>query len=90
MEKEIRRPPERFRHYLLRAGGIEKSANGGDAIGRKAYALGVFMDGCLVGGEVDAIHLVASDVAMEPLDLGTHSFQNVDRLLGDFPQLGVG
>ena len=48
------------------------------------------MDGCLVGGEVDAVHLVASNVAMEPLDLGTHSFQNVDRLLGDFPQLGLG
>ena len=53
----------------------------GDAIGGKAYASGMFLNGRLVRGEVDAIHLVAGYVAMEPLDLGTHSPQNVDRLL---------
>ncbi len=78
------------RYWLLRTGGIKKSANGGDAIGRKTYSLSVFMDNCLVGGEVDAIHFVASNVAMEPLDLRTHTFQNVNRLLSDFPQLGIG
>jgi hypothetical protein len=81
-----RRPSQR----LLRARRIEKPSNGGDPIGRKAYASGVLLDGRLVGGEVDAIHLVAGHVTMEPLDLGTHSLQNVDRLLGDFPQLSVG
>ena len=53
---------------LLRACRIKKSAYGGDTIGRKTDALGVFMDGCLVRGEVDAIHLVAGYVTMQPLD----------------------
>ena len=74
---------------LLRACRVEKPAHGGDAIGRKAYTPGVFLDGRLVRGEIDAVDLVAGNVAMEPLDLGTHSLQNVDRLLGDFTQLGV-
>jgi len=50
----------------------------------------VFLDGRIVAGEVDAVHLVAGYVAVGRLDLGTHRLQNVDRLLGDFPQLGVG
>jgi len=70
--------------------GLKESAHGGDAIGRKAYAFGVLLDGRLVRGEIDAVHFVAGYVAMEPLDLGTHCFQNTDRLLRDFPQLGVG
>src|SRR6267378_5412643 len=74
---------------LLGACRVEQSAHGGDAIGRKAYALGVLLDGRLVRGKIDAVHLVAGYVAMEPLDLGTHSLENIDRLLGDFPQLGV-
>ena len=83
-------PRGRFSQRLLRACRVEKSAHGGDAIGRKPYAPGVFLDGRFVRGEIDAVHLVAGYVAMEPLDLGTHSLQNVDRLLRDFPQLGVG
>jgi len=42
---------------------IDESAHGGDAIGRKAYASGVFVNGRLVGGEVDAVHLVAGYVS---------------------------
>jgi hypothetical protein len=80
----------RLSQCLLRACRVEEAANGGDAIGRKACAPGMFLNARLVRCEVDAVHLVAGDVAMEPLDLGTHSLQNVDRLLGDFPQLGVG
>ena len=90
MATGIRAATGRFRKRLFRACGVEESAHGGDAIGRKAYAPGVLLDGRLVRGEVDAVHLVAGYVAMEPLDLWTHSLQNVDRLLGDFPQLGVG
>ena len=79
-----------FSQSLLRACWVEESAHRRDAIGRKSYALGVFLDGRLVRSEVDAVHFVAGYVAMEPLNLGTHPLQNVDRLLGDFPQLGVG
>jgi len=87
-----RRPAWRGRLSLcvLRACRIKESAYGGDAIGRKTYTLGVFMDGRLVRGEVDAVHLVAGYVTMEPLNLWTHSPQNADRLLRDFPQLCVG
>ena len=82
--------PGWFSQRLLRGGRIDESAHGRDAIGRKACAPGVLLDGRFVGSEVDAVHLVASYVAMEPLDSGTHFLQNHDRLLGDFPQLGVG
>jgi len=82
--------PEVFRLDLLRGCRIDEPAHGGDAIGRKVYAPGVFLDGRLVRREVDTVHLVAGYVAMEPLDLRTHCPQNVDRLLRDLPQLGVG
>jgi hypothetical protein len=89
MAKQIETRPA-FRPRLLRARRIEKPPDGGDAIGGKAYAPGMFLNGRLVRGEVDAVHLVAGYVAMEPLDLRTHCLQNVDRLLRDFLQLGVG
>ena len=80
---------ERFSQRLLRACRIDQSAYGGDAIGRNAHSLGVFLDDCLVRGEINAVHLIASYVAVKPLDLATHSLQNVDRLLGDFPLPGL-
>jgi len=88
MAKEIQ--VERFSQRSLRACRVEKPTHGGDAIGRNAYEPGVFLDGRLVRGEVDTVHLVAGYVAMEPLDLVTHSPQNADRLSRDFPPLGVG
>ena len=60
------------------------------AVGRYAYAPGMFVDGRFVRGKIDAVHLVAGYVTMKPLNLGTHAFQHTDGLLGDFPQLGVG
>jgi len=82
--------PREFQPLLLRACRVEKPAHGRDAIGRKAHAPGVLLDRRLVRSEIDAVHLVSGYVAMEPLDLGTHSLQNINRLLGDFPQLSVG
>ena len=76
--------------HLLRARGVDQSAHSGDAVGRNAYATGMFSDGGLVRSEIDAVDLVAGYVTMEPLDRGAHSPQNADRLLRDFPQLGVG
>src|ERR1700737_4991828 len=87
--KEIRTPPEVSKR-LLRGCRVDKPAHGGDAIGRKTYASGMFLDGRLVWRKIDAVHLVAGYVAMEPLDLRTHPLQNVGRLLGDFTQLAVG
>ena len=51
---------------------VEKPPYGGDAIGGKAYASGVFLDGRFVGCKVDTIHFVAGYVAMKPPDLGAH------------------
>ena len=87
MAKEIQ--VERFSQRSLRACRVEKPTHGGDAIGRNAYEPGVFLDGRLVWREIHAVHLVARYVAMEPLDLVTHSPQNADRLSRDFPPLGV-
>ena len=58
--------------------GIDESAHGGDTIGRNADALGVFLNGGLVGSEVDAVHLVAGYVAMQPLNSRTHFPQDAD------------
>src|SRR5580658_8999834 len=80
----------RSRQRLLCGCRVDEPADGGDAIGWKACALGVLLDGRLVRSEIDAVHLVAGYITMEPLDLGTHSLQNVDRRLRDFPQLRVG
>ena len=82
--------PAKVGRSLPRGGRVDQAAYGRDAIGRKADAPGVFFDGRLVRGEVDAIHFVAGYVAMEPLDLGTHFPQNLDRLLRHFSQLGFG
>ena len=78
------------RRRLLCAGRIKKAANGGDAIGRNTYAPGVFLDCCIVRGQVDAVNLIAGYVAVEPLNLRAHSLENADRFLRDFPQLGFG
>jgi len=64
---------ERFGQRLLRACRIDQSAYRGDAIGRNAHSPGVFLDDCLVRGEINAVHLIASYVAVEPLDLWTES-----------------
>ena len=72
----------------FRAGRIEKSAHGRDAVGGKAHAAGMFLDGCLVRREVDTVHFVSGDIAVEPLDPG-HSLQYVDRPLRNFPQLSI-
>ena len=90
MANEIQMHPEGSASGLPRDCRVNKSAHGGDAIGGNPYSPGVLLDGCIVGGDVDAVDLVAGYVAMEPLDLGAHSLQNVHRLLRDFPQLGVG
>ena len=84
MAKETRQW-EAFNQRLSSYCRVEKSPHSGDAVGRDTYALSVFLDDSLVRGEVDAVHLIAGYIAMEPLDLGPQSFQNLDRLLGDFP-----
>jgi hypothetical protein len=75
---------------LFCRGGVDKPAYRGDAISRNACAFGVFSHGGLVRSEINAIHLIASYVAMQPLDLGTHGPENANRFLRHFAQLGVG
>ncbi len=73
--------PGAFSRHSLRSCRVDQSADGGDAIRREASPACVFPDRRFVRSEVDAVHLVTGYVAMEPVDLGTHSLKNVDRLL---------
>lgn len=50
----------------------------------------MFLDARLVRREVNAVHLVSRDVAVEPLNLRAHAFQDADGFLGEFPPLGIG
>jgi hypothetical protein len=75
---------------LLCGGWVDQSAHRRNSICWKTYALGVFLDGGLVLSEVHAVHFVAGYIAMQPLDLRPHTLQNLDGLLGEFPQLCVG
>src|SRR5215217_9368232 len=59
----------------------------GDAVGGEAAALCVFTHGRLVRRDVDAVDLVARDVALDPLNLRPHVAQHAARLLRDGLQL---
>ena len=71
--RKSRCPRRGFFKCLFRACRIDQSAYSGDAIGRNAHSPGVFLDECLIRGEINAVHLIASYVAVEPLDLWTES-----------------
>ena len=58
--------------------GIKKAPHRGNAIGRNTYTLGVLMNAGFVGSQIDAIHFVSGDVAVEPLNLRPHSPQNAN------------
>jgi len=73
MPRQIGMPPEGFSIHLFCGSRVDESAHGGDAIGWKAYALGVFLDDRFVWSEVDAVHFVTCHIAMEPLNLRTQS-----------------
>src|ERR1700677_1287393 len=47
----------------------------------------VLPDGFLVGRDVDAIYLVLCNVAVQPLDTGSHILQSFKRLQRDLPDL---
>ena len=74
---------------LLGGGWIYQAADGGDAIGWEAGALGVFADGGLIGREVNAVHFISGDVAVQPLNFGAHGFQHADGFLSGFAELRV-
>ena len=64
-------------------GGVDDGADERDLVGGEAAHLGVFVDGGLVGGDVDAIDLVAGDEALDPLELGADGGDDAAGLLGD-------
>jgi hypothetical protein len=82
-----------LRHFgekLFRGGRINQPSHSGNAIGRKAHASGVFLNGRFVRREIHAVHFVAGDVAMQPLNLATHFFEDAERFFRYFAQFGVG
>ena len=58
---------------LFGSGGINHSANGRNAVGWYTGALGVFTNCRFVGSEVNAVHLIAGHIALQPLNPGAHS-----------------
>jgi hypothetical protein len=79
----------KFGRGLLRACRIDQPADGRDSVGGKASAAGMLLDSGFIRREVHAIHLVACDVTMEPLNPRAHFFQHADGFLGEFPPLGI-
>ena len=59
---------------LLRACWIDQASHGRHAIGRNAHSPCVFQNDRFIRGDINAVHFIARDVAVEPLDLGTESF----------------
>ena len=78
-EREERKVPEPLADLGCHR-WVDHSADSGDTIGGNADAPGMFKDGCFVGREVDAINLVAGDIAMHPLNIRTQRLENVDGL----------
>src|SRR5215207_2315589 len=66
---------------------VDHAPHLGDGVGGEAAALRVFTHGRLVRGDVDAVDLVARDVALDPLNLRPHVPQHSARLLRDGLQL---
>ena len=50
----------------------------------------MFLDRRLIRRKVNTVHLVTRDIAMEPLNVRAHAFQDADRFLREFPPLRVG
>ena len=73
-----------FIKRLLRRSRIDEPTHGGDAIGWEASPFCVFSDSCLIGGKVDAVNLVACDIALQPLNLRTHFAENGNGPSRDF------
>src|ERR1700756_1065376 len=70
-------------------GSGDQSADGRDAISRKASALCVLANGSLVWSEINAVNLVAGDVALQPLNLRAHAPKNGQRFAGDLTEFRV-
>src|SRR5579863_5781730 len=63
--------------------GIDNAFYFRDRIGRETALPGVFANDLLVGCVVDAVDLVAGDVAVDPLNFGAELTQDSAGSLGD-------
>src|SRR5271166_2451994 len=61
---------------LFRGSGVNEPPHGRYAIRRNASPPCMFSDGVFVRSEVHTIDLVAGNVALQPLNLRPHSFEN--------------
>ena len=66
---------------LFGRGRIDDVAHLRDAVGRKAGVLRMLPDQLGIGRAVDAVDLVIGDVAMDPLDVGSHILEHAAGLL---------
>src|SRR6266850_7138139 len=72
---------------LLSGRGIDDRHDRRNAICGKAALLRVLPNRLFIWSDIDAINLVSSDVALQPLNLGTHPAQDATRLLRDCLEL---
>ena len=84
-------PPSNLRSKslapLVKAGRINQTAHGGNAIRGDAGFPGVLPDGLLVRGQVNAINLVFRDIAVQSLNLRSNLIQGLQGLKRDLPDL---
>lgn len=67
----------------LRRRRINNRMNFVNGIGREAALAGMFKDHFLVGGNIDAVDLVAGHIAVYPLDLGAEFAEHSAGGLGN-------
>src|SRR6266849_801939 len=72
---------------LFSGRGIDDRHDRRNAICGKAALLRVLPNRFLIWSDIDAINLVSSDVALQPLNLRTHLAEDATRLLRDCLEL---
>ena len=69
---------------------VDQVPDGGDPAGRDADLARVFANRGFVRSEVHAVDFLVRHVAVEPLNLGSHSLQDLQRAQGHLPDLAFG
>ena len=72
-----------YSFLLLGGSRIDHALDFGYAVGRETALLGVLKYHLLVGGDVDAVDLVDSDIALHPLNLRPKHLKNRAGFLRD-------
>src|ERR1700730_8375970 len=78
------------RDLLLQGSRVNKPAHGRDAIRWNAYPARMLPNAVLIRRKINAVHLVLGDIAVQPLNLRSHFFQNFQGMNRQVPDLVFG